>query len=157
MICYISTSFLTLNNFPNLKKDEIIFACVGTDRSTGDSFGPIVGTSLKSLGYHVVGTLEKPLHAENLKERVDGEILPDKFVIAIDAVVGRPDSVGDIIAKMAPLYPGKGVGKDLGRVGDAVIKGVVCTSSSDISSVRLYSVMEMAKITVQAICEKYPD
>ena len=51
----------------------IAFACIGTDRSTGDALGPLVGQRLLKLGFDrtpVIGTLEEPLHALNLEERL---------------------------------------------------------------------------------------
>ena len=50
-------------------KDGIMFLCIGTDRSTGDSLGPLVGHMLRSRrlkGAAVIGTLDKPVHAMNL-------------------------------------------------------------------------------------------
>ena len=47
-----------------------MFLCIGTDRSTGDSLGPLVGHKLRrrSLrGAAVIGTLDKPVHAMNLE------------------------------------------------------------------------------------------
>ncbi|MFD2881867.1 DUF1256 domain-containing protein [Paenibacillus rhizoplanae] len=49
----------------------IVIICVGTDRSTGDSLGPLVGTTLarfRSPLFHLYGTLEEPVHAINLEE-----------------------------------------------------------------------------------------
>ena len=47
----------------------IIFVCIGTDRSTGDSLGPLVGYKLKYLSknnIYIYGTLENPIHAKNM-------------------------------------------------------------------------------------------
>ena len=55
----------TLNNRP------IVFVCIGTDRSTGDSLGPLIGTLLVEKNihpFHVYGSLENPIHALNLAE-----------------------------------------------------------------------------------------
>ena len=55
----------------------IVVICVGTDRSTGDSLGPLVGshlnrtTTLRNL--HLFGTLDEPVHAMNLAETVDND------------------------------------------------------------------------------------
>ena len=49
----------------------IIFVCIGTDRSTGDSLGPLVGYKLKYLSknnIYIYGTLENPIHAKNMVE-----------------------------------------------------------------------------------------
>ena len=47
---------------------------IGTDRSTGDSFGPLVGYMLskcKIYDFDVYGTIVEPVHALNLKETMD--------------------------------------------------------------------------------------
>ena len=44
--------------------------CIGTDRSTGDSLGPLIGYKLREKGMknaRVLGTLEEPVHAMNLE------------------------------------------------------------------------------------------
>ncbi len=48
----------------------IVFLCVGTDRSTGDSLGPLVGSKLAELNkdLYLYGTLEEPVHAMNLND-----------------------------------------------------------------------------------------
>lgn len=52
--------FLT-NHLPT--DQPIILLCIGTDRSTGDSLGPLVGSFLKESlikNIHVFGTLDDP-------------------------------------------------------------------------------------------------
>ncbi|MCX7773123.1 MAG: spore protease YyaC, partial [Clostridia bacterium] len=49
----------------------VVVMCIGTDRSTGDSLGPLVGdmlTKWKLPGVQVYGTLDNPVHARNLEE-----------------------------------------------------------------------------------------
>lgn len=80
-------------------KDGIMFLCIGTDRSTGDSLGPLVGHMLRSRrlkGAAVIGTLDKPVHAMNLDlyARYIRLHYPDYVVVAIDASVGSLDHVG---------------------------------------------------------------
>ena len=48
------------------RKSEIVFLCIGTDRSTGDSLGPLIGYKLKEKGIRnarIMGTLDHPVHA----------------------------------------------------------------------------------------------
>ena len=57
----------------NLKNNftDIIFICVGSNKITGDSLGPIVGAKLKQkLGTNIaiIGTTETPVNYENIKE-----------------------------------------------------------------------------------------
>ena len=46
----------------------IIVLCIGTDRSTGDALGPLVGERLHGVCQHarVLGNLKEPVHAVNL-------------------------------------------------------------------------------------------
>ena len=52
------------------QKAGVIFLCIGTDRSTGDSLGPLGGHKLRKCRLKkaaVIGTLDKPVHAMNLE------------------------------------------------------------------------------------------
>ena len=56
------------------RKGVLLF-CIGTDRSTGDSLGPLIGHKLKRAGLKdrritVVGTLDSPVHAMNLEQAI---------------------------------------------------------------------------------------
>lgn len=114
---------------PNLYS-EIVVLGIGTDRSTGDSLGPLVGYKLKHIRYknvHVYGTLEEPVHAKNLHENIDkiSNLHNRPFIIAIDACLGNPERVGYISIGSGPLKPGAGVNKKLPAVGNAYIMGNV--------------------------------
>ncbi|MDF2725961.1 MAG: sporulation protein, partial [Paenibacillus sp.] len=51
--------------------DDLVFVCIGTDRSTGDALGPLTGTLLVEAGYaQVIGTLDHPCDASNLTARL---------------------------------------------------------------------------------------
>nr|WP_065549602.1 spore protease YyaC [Enterocloster clostridioformis] len=139
-------------------KDGIMFLCIGTDRSTGDSLGPLVGHMLRSRrlkGAAVIGTLDKPVHAMNLDlyARYIRLHYPDYVVVAIDASVGSLDHVGYATLGRGALQPGLGVSKELQAVGDIAITGIVGgVGSRDpvmLQSVRLSMVMKMA----DCICE----
>jgi len=116
-------------------KPFIDIVCVGTDRSTGDSLGPFIGSALLKRqeqgllppNVTVYGTIHEPVHALNLADTVemlyqDGR---DSTIIAIDACLGRVKSVGYISIKRGPLQPGTGVNKELPNIGDYHIIGVV--------------------------------
>lgn len=132
----------------------IIFLCIGSDRSTGDSLGPLVGDKIKFLckdNIFVYGTLENTVHAGNLKETI--KFIKSKhkkpFIISIDASLGSVDSVGNVIIERKPLKPGKALNKDLPEIGDLRILGFVnITGSLDfmiLQNTRLYTVMLLAK------------
>lgn len=72
------------------KRSQIAFLCIGTDRSTGDSFGPLVGTLLKEQGWqNVSGTMRQPCDAHNVGRAIhEIELHSDTVIIAIDACLG---------------------------------------------------------------------
>lgn len=138
---------------------DLIILCIGTDRSTGDSLGPLVGSKLLELGFKgkVYGTLEEPVHAVNLQQTIDTikKQHQNPFIIAIDACLGRSESVGYISIKEGPLQPGTGVNKDLPAVGDLQIIGIVNIGGfmeyMVLQNTRLSLVMKMADIISQGL------
>lgn len=143
----------------HLSASKFVFFCVGTDRSTGDALGPIVGTFLEEAGYRVIGTLDNPVHAENITERIN-EIPPESVVIGIDACLGMLSSIGKIRVDSGPVKPGAGVGKTLPPVGDYHIIGVVNVAGFMeyfvLQNTRLSLVIGMAKKIVSAIQTAIP-
>jgi putative sporulation protein YyaC len=139
---------------------ELIILCIGTDRSTGDSLGPLVGSKLSDLGIApalVFGTLDFPVHAVNLHQTIDQirSQYQNSFIIAVDACLGRFESVGYISIKEGPLQPGTGVNKNLPAVGDLQIVGIVNVGGfmeyMVLQNTRLNLVMKMANIISQGI------
>lgn len=140
---------------------EILILCIGTDRSTGDSLGPLVGHMLfqyEIAGVSVYGSLDNPVHAANLEctlQSINAEH-NNPFVIAIDASLGKTDHIGYITLGEGPLTPGLGVNKSLPPVGDLHITGIVNMSISEtatniLQSTRLSLVMHMADTIKEAI------
>lgn len=134
-------------------KKGVVFLCIGTDRSTGDSLGPLIGYKLNgrhSRDFQVFGTLERPVHAMNLEEYMHflKESYPEHTIVAIDASVGKSDHVGYVTLGRGALKPGLGVSKELGAVGDIFITGIVggCGTYDPLmlQSVRLAVVMRLA-------------
>ena len=134
-------------------KKKLVFLCIGTDRSTGDSLGPLIGYKLKQerrRGTLVFGTLDRPVHAMNLEHYV--QVLkngyPDALVVAVDASVGDESHVGYVTLGRGSLKPGLGVCKELHAVGDLFITGIVAGCSHYdpmmLPSIRLELVMQLA-------------
>jgi putative sporulation protein YyaC len=147
---------------PSNLSQPIAIVCIGTDRSTGDSLGPLVGTMLKEKdvsSFHVYGTLEDPIHAMNLQEKLSmiRSLHENAFIIGIDACLGRLKSVGVITIGEGPVRPGAGVNKDLPPVGDIHITGTVNVSGFMeffvLQNTRLHLVMNMAKTIANGIYE----
>ncbi|MFD2615621.1 spore protease YyaC [Paenibacillus gansuensis] len=139
--------------------DDLVFLCIGTDRSTGDSLGPLTGTFLKEAGCpHVIGTLEAPCDAGNLQERL-AQVPPGKTVVAIDACLGRPASVGYYQVSNQPLLPGASVGKRLPSVGDFSIAAIVNADGVKkywiLQNTSLNHVVRMAKQISAAVVSVY--
>lgn len=143
-----------------LSRRPIVFVCIGTDRSTGDSLGPLIGTLLKDKephSFHIYGSLDDPIHALNLADKVaqikKNHVNP--FIIGIDACLGRLKSVGIIQIGDGPVKPGSGVNKDLPAVGDIHLTGIVNVSGFMeyfvLQNTRLHLVMEMAKTIANGI------
>ncbi|HEY8552818.1 MAG TPA: spore protease YyaC [Thermaerobacter sp.] len=112
---------------------RVAVVCIGTDRSTGDALGPLVGTLLdrdRGLPRETVdllGTLDEPVHAGNLDQAVARLAALDEgtTVLAIDACLGRSENVGTISAGRGALQPGAGVNKTLPAVGHLFVTGTV--------------------------------
>jgi len=141
-------------------EQDVVVLCIGTDRSTGDSLGPLVGTKLHarySRQYHVYGTLEHPVHAMNLAEKIEEiqQTHHHPLIIAIDACLGQFSSVGSINVIDGPLKPGAGVKKELPAVGTFHITGIVNVGGFMeyfvLQNTRLYIVMQMAEIIAAGI------
>jgi len=139
---------------------ELIVICIGSDRSTGDALGPIVGSLLTKRShsrFFVYGTLEKPIHALNLVSQLDyiKQKHKNRFIIAIDACLGRSQSIGKITASTGPLKPGLAMNKKLPEVGDLNITGIVNVSSSmgylTLQNTRLHLVTQQAKVISRAL------
>lgn len=136
--------------------EDLFFVCIGSDRSTGDSYGPFVGMFLEHIGFrNVIGTIDYPVHATNLEYRLQ-EIPKSKKVIAIDASLSKKGNIGSITLYKGGLKPGLGVGKDLPAVGDYSITGCVNIGTGmmgyhALQCTRLSVVMHLAKQTADAI------
>ncbi|MBZ9633154.1 spore protease YyaC [Clostridium sp. FP1] len=144
------------------KYNSITIACIGTDRCTGDSLGPIVGDLLERKKWgnvNIVGSLEYPLHAKNIEERM-GCVPDDSLIIGIDACLGDLKSIGCIRIEDKSLHPGAGVNKDLPPVGDISITGIVnlsgCLGFMTLQNTRLYTVIELAKCIANTLSEVIP-
>lgn len=126
--------------------------CIGTDRSTGDALGPLVGSMLAAAGFggKVWGTLESPVHAVNLTEILPYAHCDEYAIVAIDACLGRKAEVGSILVGPGPLLPGAGLHKRLPPIGDAHVTGVVNVGGfmdyALLQCTRLNTVVKMASV-----------
>lgn len=146
--------------------NEMTFMCIGTDRSSGDAFGPLVGTMLVERGAaNVVGTLQEPCDANRLDDAIrllqESPTQRQRVIVAIDACLGRVESVGTYLLSEGPLLPAKAVGRQFPPVGDYSIAGIVNTTGPkpywSLQSSSLHLVMQMARLTADAIYEAWHD
>ena len=137
----------------NGKEAGVLFLCIGTDRSTGDSLGPLIGYKLKEKELEhleILGTLERPVHAMNLEtyQTILKLRYPNHVVVAVDASVGSLEHIGYVTLGRGALKPGLGVSKELRAVGDIFITGIVGSCGNYdplmLQSIRLSVVMRMA-------------
>ncbi|WP_277584091.1 spore protease YyaC [Psychrobacillus antarcticus] len=139
---------------------NLVFCCIGTDRSTGDALGPMTGSflsQLKSFPFEIVGTLDNPLHALNIEEITDTIQSSPKapYIIAIDACLGNANNIGQIIVHPGPLYPGKAVKKELPPIGEVSIKAIVNIGGfmeyNVLQSTRLHLTYEMGRVISRSL------
>ena len=141
----------------NLTSNSAI-VCIGTDKCIVDTLGPLVGTMLIKSGVEidVYGTLENPIHAINLNERLR-EVYSKNYdnILAIDACLSNKKIQGVIEIRDKPITPGKGIGKYLSEVGDFSIVGVIDAKDKEFQSLlqetRLSFVYEMAEVVTDGI------
>lgn len=154
----------------NLRNDKVfsdyIFLCVGSDKITGDAFGPLVGGKLESLfknlynNIKVIGTLENPVSGNNLNKEVEKiyNMYENPCVIAIDAALSVKNDIGKIIVTNSKMKFGKGTNKKMLEIGDISIKGVVARDHkipkynfSELQNTSLNIVIKLANITSEGI------
>lgn len=140
--------------------NEIILLCIGSDRITGDSLGPLIGHRLSKQCWkkiYVYGTLQNPVHALNLADTLEyvKKQHPSGLLVAIDASLGSRKHVGFITIGTGPLYPGAGVNKNLTPVGDLFITGILNESGTLehllLQTTRLSVVVQMAETIASGI------
>ncbi|MGN0318784.1 MAG: spore protease YyaC [Lachnospira sp.] len=140
---------------------ELVILCIGSDRSTGDCLGPVLGYKLNQIAnrnFFIYGSLEHPVHAGNLTLYMNGikAIYNNPFIIAIDASLGKQSHVGYITLGTGPLKPGLGVKKRLPEVGDLHITGIVNNSCdadyTTLQTTRLSTIMKIVDVIYDAIC-----
>ncbi|MDF2682469.1 MAG: hypothetical protein K0R47_3659 [Brevibacillus sp.] len=111
---------------------EIVVVCIGTNRYSGDSLGPMVGSQLVELlkdqrHIHIYGTLDNPVHALNMQKTLSriSQKHVRAYVIAVDACLGQYYKIGTLQVVEEPLQPGVSLDKQLPPIGHVHIKGII--------------------------------
>ena len=154
-------NYLYKNLSPILKCNRpIIFLCIGSDRSTGDALGPLIGNNLRTLktnNIYIYGSLETPVHAKNLSLFIDkiNSTFLNPYIVAIDASLGEFKNLGKIFIEKKPLFPGLALKKDIPPIGNMSITGIVNISGNFefmiLQNTRLSFVMKLADCISQGI------
>jgi len=156
----ISDQLKMLINNSIQPNQEIVILCIGSDRSTGDSLGPIVGYNLKNAflpGFFIYGDLDNPVHATNLCTYMKhiNRIFVNPYIIALDASLGVDEHIGYITLGTGPLKPGLGVKKKLPAVGNIHITGIVNSSRNmdftTLQTTRLNIIFQIANTITMAL------
>ena len=144
----------------NIGNRPLIILCIGSDRSTGDSLGPLIGYKLSKMNLEnvtVFGSLAAPIHAVNLEatlELIDARY-HHPYIIAIDASLGKRSHIGYITLGTGALTPGLGVKKELPEVGDLHITGIVNFSGVMdtllLQTTRLSTIMTLADAIAEGL------
>lgn len=110
--------------------ENIVVMCIGTENVTSDSLGPRVGSLLNenlATPLFVYGMQGANIDAKNLKTALDviKRLHPDAPLLVVDAAVGEQWQVGKVQLTKGDIAPGAATNKQLDRVGDISIVGIV--------------------------------
>ena len=158
-------SVILRNKINNLEISKLIFLCIGTDRITGDSFGPLIGYKLSKVfkekeNIEVIGNLENTVCMHNIKYIMQDikNKYEEPFLIAIDAALSNKNNIGKIIVTPNGMNVGTGLNKKSIYVGDMSIKGIVTKDFKNpkynfklLQNTSLGLIMNMADSVVQGI------
>lgn len=137
-----SLYFNIKNHYKQSKNMVLVF--IGTDKCTGESLGPLIGTKLeKRKGIKskvdIYGTLNHPIHSMNLEDTFNEIDEETNLIIVIDAALSGDAEVGDIIIDTGSIFPGIAVGKKLTPRGDISISGIIGKSENELNMEILFS------------------
>ena len=138
-----------------------VIVCVGTDKISGDSLGPMVGSMLRAAGvpcpvYGVEGTTVNGVNLDRYRDFL-ARCYADVPVIAVDAALGEPDEVGQIRYRRGGVCAGGALGRRSEGLGQLAVLGVVGRRGEDALSalleVPLPAVEALARRIVAKLCE----
>lgn len=148
---------------------DLVFLCIGTDRMTGDCFGPLVGSKIKEkiennniFNVNIYGSLEDNISFANIEETLNKiyKKHPKAYIIVIDAALSKKENIGKIFVSEGKLTLGKGLNKNKIQVGNANIKAVVGKDYKlsnynfmALQNISLNSVMKLADIVSEGIID----
>ena len=117
---------------------EVICLCIGSERATGDSFGPLVGYKLNCLFndsecIKIIGTLNNTVNLNNIKQIINNinNTYENPFIIAIDSAMSNQKRIGEIVVSSDGVKIAAGMRRDMEDIGDMSIKGVVSQKTNN--------------------------
>lgn len=160
----LTESLRTYLTVPIQAGRDILVVCIGTDRSTGDSFGPFTGSLLESSTRYpyIYGTLLHPIHRQNFVAKTSFlyDRFVDPYIIAIDASLGSREHIGSIRVRRGSIRPAAAFTEDLPSIGDLAVTGIVGASGAydyhTLQSARLGLVSHMASQLATALSAVLP-
>ena len=149
----------------NKSYSAIVFLCIGTDRITGDCFGPLVGYKLKNIYQNkkiinIIGDLENTVQSNNIKQKYENiiETYKNPFIISVDSALSLEENIGKIIVEENGIEIGSGLNKKLIEIGNMSIKGIVAKNTYNtkcnfniLQNTHLSLIMNMADIVTSGI------
>ncbi len=134
---------------------KFVILCIGSDKISGDSLGPLVGGMLREkykLPCPVYGTEKAPVNGVNLPEYREMLTLfhPNAAVIAVDAAIGLKAEVGKIKIRSGGIKAGGAIAAPHKALGSIGILGVVAEKCNN----PLAALLETPFGLVEAVAEK---
>lgn len=132
---------------------------IGSDIVTGDSLAPIVGSILKAkaprlFSYGDLNNQITALDVEKVFAQISG-LHCGTLIVAVDAAIGNQSDIGTVKVVDRGLKPGLGVNKNLMRIGEIGIMGVVAAKSNNgieqLRETTLETVVKLSRIIADAI------
>lgn len=116
---------------------EVVVLCIGSDKISGDSLGPLVGSYLREdyrLPCPVYGIEGQSVNGVNLDSYTDMVRYRHKksTVIAVDAAIGNQNDVGKVRLRRGGIKAGGALGSKRGYIGDIGIMGVVAEERGNV-------------------------
>lgn len=143
-----------------------IFLCIGTDKVTGDAFGPLVGKFLNELieneyeNIFIEGTLESPISYINIDERLEKiyKVYEDPCLIVIDSALSNDEEIGNIVVRKGKTNLGMGLNKKMHNIGDLSINGIIAKDYKipkynfyNLQNISLNFIMNFAQLVANGI------
>ena len=142
----------SLENYLKMPAEGLIFLFVGSDSNIGDSLAPLCGTifSKKVQNAFNYGGLGRIIGAKEVPYAISfiEKCHPSTKIVVIDAAVGKKEDVGMIKVQNVGIKPGLGANKNLPKVGDLSVIGILGEKRADgrtFTASRLSQVYKMAE------------